>query len=258
MSARDHDAVSVHAASAASSRRAADHWDGVASEQASQADAARAAGDLAGAEEHLRAALSLYVMLEDGYSAARTLTSLGDLRFIAGDYTGAVELNRQAAERIPGDPKALTGLAYAEWRAGSPADAEVTFSQVLRWESDTAPALAGRGQVRADLGNYAAALDDLDRALKLSLDRDLEADARSARALALAGLGRAAEASIELAASFRIDPNRPRSRLRAGRIAALGGRGDEARAEVERALKGQPALSGPEQDSAKRLLTRFR
>lgn len=197
-------------------------------------------------------------MLEDSYSAARTLTSLGDLRFMAGDYTGAAELNRQAAERIPGDTKALTGLAYAEWRAGSPADAEVTFSQVLRWESDTAPALAGRGQVRADLGNYAAALDDLDRALKLSLDRDTEADTRAARALALAGLGRAAEASSELAASLRIDPDRARSRLRAGRIAALAGRDEEARAEVERALKGQSALSKAERYSANRLLTRLR
>ncbi len=259
--ARARDTLGVHAAGAAGvagTRRTTGDWDGVASEQASQADAAREAGDLAGAEEHLRAALSLYVMLEDSYSAARTLTSLGDLRFIAGDYTGAAELNRQAVERIPGDAKALTGLAYAEWRAGSPADAELTFSQVLSWESDTAAALAGRGQVRADLGNYAAALDDLDRALKLPLDRDTEADARSARALALAGLGRVTEGRTELAASLRIDPDRARSRLRAGRIAALAGRGDEAREEIERALKAQPALSRDERDSAKRLLARLR
>jgi tetratricopeptide (TPR) repeat protein len=129
---------------------------------------------------------------------------------------------------------------------------------VLRWESDTAPALAGRGQVRADLGNYSAALDDLDRALKFPLDRSAEADTRSARALALAGLGRTAEAQTELAASSRIDPDRSRTRLRAARIAALAGYRDEAQAEIERALRGRPSLSPAERDSASRLLTRFR
>jgi tetratricopeptide (TPR) repeat protein len=133
----------------------------------------------------------------------------------------------------------------------------VTFSQVLRWASDTAAALAGRGQVRADLGNYGEALDDLDRALKFPMDREAEADARSARALALAGLRRADEAQDELLASFQLEPDRARTRLRAGRIAALSGHREEARAEVERALKGHPALSRSEKESASRLLLRF-
>jgi tetratricopeptide (TPR) repeat protein len=136
-------------------------------------DAAREAGDLVSAEEHSRAALSLYIMTEDSYSAARTLISLAEIRYLMGDYTGAIDLNTQAAERLPGDNAALTDLAYAEWRAGSAADAEVTFSQVLHWDSDIAPALAGRGQVRAELGNYASALDDLDRALKFPPDHGL-------------------------------------------------------------------------------------
>jgi len=258
MSASEHSVFQENAARAAERSEAAGDWRGVASARSMQAEIARAAADLVGAEEHLRAALSLYVALEDTYSAARTLTSLAGLRFAVGDYAAAAELNRQAAERVPGDTTALTGLAYAEWQAGSPADAEVTFSQVLRWESDTAPALAGRGQVRADLGNYAAALDDLDRALKFPLDRDTEADARSARALALAGLGRIAEAEAELAASSRIDPGRSRTRLRGGQIAALAGHRDEARAEIEHALQDRASLSLAEQDSASRLLTRIR
>lgn len=259
MSAPGQDAASLKAAASAADRyQAAGDWRGLASARELQADLAQAAGDAAGAEAHLRAALSLYIALEDSYSAARTMTSIAQLRFAAGDYAGAAELNRQAAERLPGDATALTGLAYAEWQAGSPADAEVTFSQVLRWESDTAAALAGRGQVRADLGNYAAALDDLDRALKFPLEREAEADTRSARALALAGLGRDAEARAELATAFRIDPDRARTRLRAGKMAALAGQREETRSEVERALKGHPALSRAERDSAARLLTRFR
>src|ERR1019366_6522606 len=100
--------------------------------------------------------------------------------FIEDDYAEASELNRQAAERMPGDVGALTGLAYAQWYAGSPADAEATFYEVLRWDHNAALALAGRGQIRADLDKFGHALDDLDRALSLGLNREAEVDARSA------------------------------------------------------------------------------
>jgi tetratricopeptide (TPR) repeat protein len=220
------------AAQAADDCAAAGDWRGLADARRRQADLARSAGDLGHAEEYLRAALSLYVMLDDGYCAGRALTSLAEIRFAVGDYPAAAELGRQAAERMPGDTTALTGLAYAEWQAGSPADAEVTFSQVLRWDADQVAALAGRGQVRADLGSYSLALDDLDRALKFPLDKQAEADARSARALALAGLGRTADAQAEMARSLRLDPSRPRARLRADRIAALDA--DRARRKGKR------------------------
>jgi tetratricopeptide (TPR) repeat protein len=217
------DASVEEAARAADEYEAAGDWWGLAGARRRQADLARTAGDLDHAEEYLRSALSLYIMLDDGYCAGRALTALAEIRLAEGDYPGAAELSRQAAERMPGDTEALTGLAYAEWQAGSPADAEVTFSQALHWDADDVAALAGRGQVRADLGSASAALSDLDRALKYPLDRESEADARSARALALAGLGRTDEAQAELAKSVGLDPARPRTRVRADRIAALGG-----------------------------------
>jgi tetratricopeptide (TPR) repeat protein len=251
-------AAERNAAEAAAKYQVAGDWRGMADARVLQADIARATGDLIGAERNYRAALSIFFILEDAYSAARMLSGLGDLHFIAGDYVEAADLNRQAVERMPGDITALTGLAYAQWQVGSPADAEATFDQVLRLESDTAMALVGRGQVRADLGRYETALGDLDRALQFPLNRDAEADARSARALALAGLGRVAEAQKELAASFQLDSDRPRSRLRAARVAAILGRRDEMRAEIERALKGRPSLSSVERDSANRLLNAFR
>jgi tetratricopeptide (TPR) repeat protein len=197
-----------------SSRRLADA-------RALQGTIARAAGDLAGAERHFRAALRTFFVLEDRYSAARLLSTLADLHFVEGDYAEAADLNRQAVERMPGDTSALTGLAYAEWYAGSPADGEAVFDKVLRWDPNTALALAGRGQIRADLGHYEQALDDLDRALGSHLSRDAEIDTRSARALALAGLGRIAEAQDELAVALRMDPGRARTKLRAGRMTAV-------------------------------------
>ena len=48
------------------------------------------------------------------------------------------------------------------------------------------------------------------------------ADARSARALALAGLGRTIEARDELARALAFDPDRKRTLAQADRIAALG------------------------------------
>jgi tetratricopeptide (TPR) repeat protein len=253
---RDGDLITAerNAAEAADRYQAASDWRGTADVRVLEAEIARAASDLIGAERYLRAALSIFFMLEDSYAAARVLTALAELRSIAGDYAEAADLNRRAVERAPGDVTALTGLAYAQWQSGSPADAEATFDQVLRWDSDIATALVGRGQVRADLGRYENALDDLDRALQFPLSSDLEADARSARALALAALGRAPEARSELAVSFQLDPDRPRSRLRAARVAAILGHPEEMRAEIERALSGRPTLSSAERDSANRLL----
>jgi tetratricopeptide (TPR) repeat protein len=222
-----------------------------------QGNTARAAGNLAGAERNFRAALMTFFLLEDRYSAARMLSAIAELHFSEGDYAEAANLNQQAVERMPGDVQALTGLAYAQWHEGSPADAAATFDQALYWDRNTPLALAGRGQIRADLGEYEYALDDLDRALSLRLTREAETDARSARALALAGLGRVSEAEDELATTLRMDPERPRSRLRAGRIAAILGRLEQMRAEIERALAGRPPLSSAEQHSAHRILQHF-
>jgi tetratricopeptide (TPR) repeat protein len=233
MSAADRDAASIEAAGIEAARsdaarladqhEAAGDWRGLADARRRQADIARSAGDLDHAEEYLRAAWSLYIMLDDSYWAMRALTLLAEIRLNMGDYVAAAELSGQAVERMPGDTGALTVFAYAEWQAGSPADAEVTFTQVLHWEADTPSALVGRGQIRADLGSYSLALDDLDRALKFPLNREAEADAHSARALALAGLGRASNAHAELAESLRLLPGRSRTKERANRIAILVG-----------------------------------
>ncbi|MGH3279008.1 MAG: tetratricopeptide repeat protein, partial [Trebonia sp.] len=174
------------------------NWRRFADAQALRGEIARASGDTAAAERSLRAALSVYFAIEDRYLAVRMLSAIAELRLSVGAYDEAEELSRQAVERMPGDVAALAGLAYAQWQGGSPADAEATFGHALRWDAAAAMALAGRGQVRADLGRYEGALHDLSLALLEELAPEAEADTRSARALALAGLGRAAEAEAEL------------------------------------------------------------
>jgi tetratricopeptide (TPR) repeat protein len=221
--------------------------------QTARGDLARAAGDLAAAEQHFRAALMAFYQLEDRYQSARLLSAIANLHYVAGDYTQAADLSRQAAERMPGDAEALTGLAYALWLGGSPADAEVTFSQALRSDPYMLAALAGRGQVRADLGRYPDALDDLDQALEFGPADDTEADIRSARALALAGLERAREAADEIAAVLAKNPDRARTRLRAARVALLLHQDERARAELDHVLAARLPLSPVERDTAQRL-----
>jgi len=219
--AHDAEATDAEVAALAAERGAAGDWYGLARARRRQARMARMIGDLDAAETHLRGALSLYVALDDRYDAGRVLVELAEISLAVGDYLAAAELASQAAERIPGDTAALIVLGYGEWLAGSTADAEVTFGRALYWDADAAAALAGRGQVRADLGDYVAALDDLDQALKHELGRAAEADARSARALALAALGRVTDALEDLAASRRLDPGRSRTEQRADQIATL-------------------------------------
>jgi tetratricopeptide (TPR) repeat protein len=236
MGAPDGDTDGLQAAGSDAARiadeyEAAGDWRGLADARRRQGEIAQSAGDLEDAEEYMRTAWSLYIMLNDDYWATRAMISLAEIRLSMGDYIAAAELSGQAIERIPGDIAALTVLAYSEWQAGSPADAEVIFTQALHWDADAPDALVGRGQVRADLGSYALAVDDLDRGLKFPLNRESEADARSARALALAGLGRAASAHAELAESYRLIPARSRTKGRADQIETLIGDLAEARPE---------------------------
>lgn len=216
---------------------------------------ARDDGDRASAERSLREALSVFALLEDAPGISRVLATLAELQLAEQDFGAAVELGRQAVERMPGDVDALTVLGYGQWLSGSPADAEVTFGHALHRDRCAVRALAGRGQVRAELGDYHRGLLDLGRAIEIGVAVDDEADVYSARALALAGLGRFAEAEAEIAIAMEQDPGRARVAFRAAWIAVLEGRFDEVRDELRR-IAGlgnvQPSLA----QAARRLLAR--
>lgn len=180
-----------------------------------QSEIARVKGNLAAARQGLRSALYEFAILEDTPAEVRILSALGDAYSAAGEYAKAAQFHRQASERLPADVDALTGLGYAQWYLGAPADAEATFTRVLSWNRNESRALAGRGQVRIELREYASALMDLNRALGLGLSLDSEIDARSALAVSLANLGRTEDADRELRTARFQDPERPRTRLRA-------------------------------------------
>ena len=221
-------------------------------------DIARAEGDIDSAEENFQAALSRFTILEDRNLTARTLSALADIRILTGDYRSAVELHQLAVDKLPTDTDALIGLGYALWYGGFPADADATFSQALIWDEGAVRAYVGRGQVRAEMREYRGALADVDHALRTDLTIDYQADALSARALALAGLGRVEEAEAALAVARASDPSRTRTYFRSARISVMHDQPQAAIEDLQRALVGWPPLSSPEETTARRMLLRLR
>ena len=213
-------------------------------------------GDRAGAERSFRESLSVFALLEDSSATGRILGSLAEIQIADGDFRAAEELGRQAVEYIPGDVDALTVLGYAQWLGGSPADAQATFDQALHRDQSAARVLAGRGQVRTELGDHRRGLADLDRALAAGVTAEDEIDVRSARALALAGLSRFAEARAEIRIACERAPDRARTALRAAWIAVLEGRFAEVRDDLARLSVLEELATSPVARSARRLLAR--
>jgi tetratricopeptide (TPR) repeat protein len=217
-----------------------------------QGNIAYAQGDLSSAENKFQAALARFTLLQDRNRTAEALSALGEIRGRMGDYGAAAEFQQLAIDYLPTDVDALIGLAYAQWYEGFPANADATFTQALAWKPDSARALVGRGQVRAEMQEYEVALSDLSRALAAGLPAKEEIDAMTAHALVLTGLGRATEGEQELNDARARDPRRARTLFRAARVAAMKGQAELALKELEQGLaSGPPVASGEEANTRK-------
>ncbi len=218
-----------------------------------EGDISRAEGDLNAARENLNAALANFSILGDPNARAETLSALADVCITVGDYDAAEDFGLQALVLQPSSSDALLGLGYAQWYQGSPADAETTFSNILTWNPHHARALAARGQVRNDMGQYNAALADLDLALAEGVTSIDETDTRSARAVALAAIGALDEADRELEIAWARDRNRARTHFRAGQVALRAGRVANAKEELDSALRRDADLHATEREWAREL-----
>lgn len=216
-------------------------------------DIACSQGDLGSAEESFQGALSRFAALQDRNLIAKTLSALGEVQMLAGDYRKAAEFQQLAVDQVPTYVGAMVGLGYAQWFGGSPADAEASFNQALIWDSRSAAALGGRGQVRAEMREYASALRDIDKALEIGLSAYDEIDALTARGVALAGLEQLDEAEQVLAYARLREPGRARTLLRSARVSAILGNFKKASAELDEAMAAQPSLSPWEERSARRM-----
>ncbi|MCP2361160.1 tetratricopeptide (TPR) repeat protein [Nonomuraea thailandensis] len=183
--------ISAHRFASVAARRSLEQGDErqFANLLAFQAEVSRIEGDLEAAKQTLNEARSQFESQQDTLSTVQVLTALAEVSLSMSDAEEAVELGRQAVARMPGDVSARTLLAYALWRAGSPADAEAAYNDALDLDRNAARALYGRGRVRIALRDFRGALADLDRALALGLPRSEEDRARAAREEAHRRLG---------------------------------------------------------------------
>jgi tetratricopeptide (TPR) repeat protein len=132
------------------------------------------------AEPLLRRALQL------GATDSVTLDSLSTVRFRAGDKDEALSLARRATEDENASAFAWTWRAAMERATGNAAAAATSINRSLQIEPKHVAALKERAELRADVGDYEHAIDDLKAALAIR-PGDKEISLRLAKFYELAG-----------------------------------------------------------------------
>jgi tetratricopeptide (TPR) repeat protein len=245
LAAGDVEAAEAHAAEA--SQRAADRSRVHAGIEMFRGDLEAGRGRVEEAERRYRTAAAVYESLSDRAAAGHALALVGQLLLAAGRAGPAVEDLQAAVARRPGDAEVTALLARALWQSGQPWAALGIYSTVLTAAPDLAAARLARGQLRLELGEDVAALQDLDAGLRdngASPGPAREAEPRAARAAALARLGRLEEAERDLAAALLAAPESGPVLLWAADVFRLAG--DERQAvEMLRRAQGarNPALA---------------
>jgi tetratricopeptide (TPR) repeat protein len=211
-------------------------------------DEARGIEDYEAALASYEDALQIYRHTGDQWGAANILLSLADLHADMEEYARALELYsevvrftisdlesrlydlehglgegllqraiaylRRALRRDTPDwiidlqARAFGGRAGVYWYSERYAQAIADYTRAIELKPDSFYAYSGRGQVRAEIGEYVKALEDLDRALGIGTEDSIaEAYARNGRGLACGGLRRYQEAFKEFDASIDRSPD---------------------------------------------------
>lgn len=207
------------------------------------------------AEAHYRLAAELREQLGDQSAVGRLFGAIGRMHARQGRHVAALEELQAAVTRLPSDLTLQTELATVLWHSGQSQAAVAVFGTVLTVEPQSADALAGRGQIRAERGNASAALDDLQALQKLRPSVGLQPEVRSAYALALARAGRPETAMAEADAALASAHDSGIILLRAAQVARVGGALGRATELLRRAEEAShPALSSDQLTHARRLL----
>ena len=209
-------------------------------------------------EGALAAAQKALEVAPESYQAQRLMglaeTKLGRIKDAEAPYARAVELN-------PSDEQAILGLASAQLDKGDYQGAEVTLSEgVKRLPQDGALYVAYGSMLLWLAGGNDAAAES--RAVPL-LRKSIELDGRLAEPhyqlgkLALRG-GRIQEASEELQAAVKVEPNSSKNRYALAQVYRKLGRSDDAARELQayqklKATEDLPApVARPEKHSSPR------
>jgi Flp pilus assembly protein TadD len=141
------------------------------------------------AESHYRAAAALFELVRDPTGAGRSLAGVGRTLLRRGRYTEAVAELQGAEARLPSDLAIHVDLARALRDTGQLLAATAVLGTVLTIAPGTVDALIDRGLIRIATGEFSAALDDLDNAIRIRPSVGQHEEIISARAFARARLG---------------------------------------------------------------------
>jgi tetratricopeptide (TPR) repeat protein len=156
--------------------------------------------------------------LQDAVAISYILSALDATWLFTERYEDAIRFFSEYIGRYPQDSAAYAGRAAAFWYVGRLQEAIGDYSRALELTATDIPTLSGRGQVLAELGENARAMNDLNLALQnlktASVPNsdsarwyaEVEAFVRNGRGFALAGLGESVQAMEELGASIRLSP----------------------------------------------------
>ena len=122
----------------------------------------------AGDSEAAAADLAKVLETQPDHPAALELRGL--MAADAGDYAAAIRDFRTLAERQPPEPLVLGQLGMLHMAAKQPRAAVGWFNQALDIDAEQFLSLRGRSDALISIGNHAAALKDLERALALKPD----------------------------------------------------------------------------------------
>ncbi|WP_214104555.1 tetratricopeptide repeat protein [Acrocarpospora catenulata] len=202
--------------------------------------------DFQRAIDHYLRAAELFTGLGGATEAVgRLLAAIGRILMYQGQPDQAVTELRAALNRVGGgDVSIVTQLSWALWYGGEKVRAKELLDGLLHQEGNVVEALRARGEILADLNESEAALRDLD------LIRPLQhPSARAARALALAQLGRRAEAELEIAEALAEGPDHGTVLCYAARLRHLLDKGtadkETAGEETAAAVLARRALTAP-------------
>ena len=207
------------------------------------------------AREHYSRAAEICEQLGDQAGVGRLLGAIGRLHSMQGNDTAALEQFYSAVTRLRGDLTIRTELANTLWRIGQVQAAAAVFGAILAIEPNSAEALAGRGQICAESGSVATALDDLETLKRIRPSLSGKPEVRSAYALALARAGHSEIAMEEVDAALKFTSDSGPVFLRAARVASVSGAPDRVLSLLRRAtVASHPALYPHQLGQAARLL----
>lgn len=200
-------------------------------------------------------AAGLHEQLGDQPGAGRLFGAIGCIHANQGEYLKALEELQLAVARSPSELTLQTELATALWRSGQSQAAVAVFGAVLAVEPESAEALSGRGQIRAERGNASAALDDLQALRRLRPSVSLLPEVQSAYALALAFNGLSETAMAEADAALASASDSAVIFVRAARVALASGAVKRAKELLQQAeAASHPSLSSHQRARVRRLL----